>query len=148
MSKGGYADQDKITAERREKKAKKALSAGKSKKEEIKSFSMAREDRYVRPVANLANVSSIFPTTENKEVTFSFYAAKPQQVGRDRSEQYMDSVPLLLQENVTNEWVVRHWPSLCDVVKLMQVGDIQHFEREIQNTERIWKTTLFVKRVS
>lgn len=150
MSKGGYIDQDKVTAERREKKAKKAASAGKNKQSvEEKRFSLAREDRYVRPVASLENVSEMFPILLSNVPRWSFYAAKPEQVSRTSSVEFLDTAPLICAENVDEKWVARYWPSVLDVCKLMAPGDIQMFSHcEVQNPERIWNTTLYVKRVN
>lgn len=148
MSKGGYIDQDKVTAERRAKKAAKARSAGKSKQtqEELR-FSLAREDRYVRPVANLETVSDMLPLVTGDVPRFSFYAPKPEQISRTAIVEYLDTAPLLCAENVDMKWVARYWPSALGVCKSMTPGDIQHWRREVQNTERIWNTTLYVKRV-
>lgn len=150
MSKGGYIDQDKVTAERRERKAAKARGAGKNKSEEVKRFSLAREDRYVRPEASIENVSEMFPILSNEghndQSLFSFYAAKPEQVSREKVCEFLDTAPLLCEEAVTMKWIARFWPSVLDTCKLMGIGDVQHWTRDIQNPERIWKTTLYVKR--
>ena len=147
MAKGHYVDQDKVTAERREKKAKKALGAGKAKSQEEKRFSLSREDRYVRPEASNENVSEMFPTINGKTPLFAVYAAKPEQVSREKVCEFLDTAPLICQEKVDESWIARYWPSILDTCKLMSPGDVQHWQREVQNPERIWKTTLYVKRL-
>ncbi len=150
MAKGGFVDiatrEANATAVRRAKKAAKAAGAGKAKKTEELRFSLAKEDRYIRPEANLVSVSEMFPCNGGLySRRWAFYAAKPEQVGRDKVCQFLDTAPLLCEENVDEKWVGRHWPSLLETLKLMRFGDIQHFERDIQNSERVWKTTLYVK---
>ena len=150
MSKGGYIDQDKVTAERRERKAAKARSAGKVKADrEEKRFSLAREDRYERPLATLSSVSEVLPMADKsaKEPLFSLYAAKPVQVNRTTVVEYLDAAPLYLVEGVNLTWIKHNWPSLLTVLKLMAPGDMHHERREVQNSERVWNTTLYVKRV-
>lgn len=148
MSKGGYIDQDKVTEVRRAAKAAKAKGAGKHKSEEVKRFSLAREDRYVRPEASIENVTEMFPilSNEGNNELFSFYAAKPEQVSREKVCEFLDTAPLLCEEAVDMKWIARFWPSVLDTCKLMGIGDVQHWTRDIQNPERIWKTTLYVKR--
>ena len=152
MAKGGFVDiatrEAAATAIRRAKKAAKAASTGKSKKQEELRFSLAREDKYVRPEATLNTVSEMFPLISNKEALFAFYAAKPEQVGREKVCEFLDTAPLLCEEKVDEKWIGRFWPSLLETVKLMQPGDVQHWKRDIQNPERLWKTTLYVKRLS
>lgn len=151
MAKGGFVDiatrEANATALRRAKKAAKAAGAGKSKKQEELRFSLAREDRYVRPEASVVTVSEMLPVIDGKVPRWSFYAAKPEQVGRDKVCEFLDTAPLLCAENVDESWIARTWPSVFAVCKLMQPGDIQHWSRDIQNPERVWKTTLYVKRV-
>lgn len=144
MSKGGYIDQDKVTAERREKKAAKARGAGKNKVEVELRFSL---DRIHRLEASIESVSEMFPLLMREGVLYAFYAAKPTQVSREKICQFIDTVPLLCEDCVDEKWIARNWPSLLDTVKLMQPGDIQHWERDVQNPERVWKTTLYVKRL-
>ena len=153
MSKGGYIDQDKVTAERRERKAAKARSAGKVKADrEEKRFSLAREDRYERPVATLSSVNEVLPMAGNSakghEPLFSLFAAKPIQVSKSLVVEYLDAAPLYLVEGVCLTWIKHNWPSLLNVVRLMEPGDMHHERREVQNSERIWNTTLYVKRIA
>lgn len=150
MAKGGYIDQDKVAEVRRAAKAAKAKGAGKHKSEEVKRFSLAREDRYIRPEANLEGVSEMFPVLSNEgcndQSLFSFYAAKPEQVSREKVCEFLDTAPLLCEEAVDMKWIARFWPSVSQTCALMSIGDVQHWSREIQTPERIWKTTLYVKR--
>lgn len=152
MAKGGFVDiatrEAAATATRRAKKAAKAAGAGKNKQQEERRFSLAREDRYVRSEASLATVNDMLPLVKGDGPRWSFYAAKPEQVSREKCCEFLDTAPLLCEENVDEKWVQRTWPSVLDTCKLMQVGDVQHWKREIQNPERIWKTTLYVKRVA
>ena len=147
MSKGGYIDQEKVAAERRERKAAKARSAGKIKAadNEEKRFSL---DRYERPIATLESVSEVLPLVQAKEPLFSLYAAKPVQVNRTTVVEYLDAAPLYLAEGVNLTWIKHNWPSLLTLLKLMSPGDMHHERREIQNSERVWNTTLYVKRIA
>lgn len=154
MAKGGTVDigvrEAQATATRRAKKAAKAAGAGKNKSQEEKRFSLSKDDRYIRPEASIETVSEMFPVLDVKQGSkslFCVYAAKPQQVSKEKVCQFLDTEPLLCHEKVDEEWIKRYWPSVLETVKIMQPGDIQHWEREVQNPERIWKTTLYVKRV-
>jgi len=154
MAKGGFVDiatrEAQATEIRRAKKAAASAGAGKNKAQKELKFSLAKEDRYIRPVASLETVSEMFPTlssAKENEPLFVFFAAKPEQVSFNKIEEYLDRVPLVLHERVNLEWIKNTWPSLLNIVSQMKQGDIQQWKREIQNTERIWKTTLFVKRI-
>lgn len=150
MAKGGTVDigvrEAQATEIRRAKKAAKAAGAGKNKAQAELRFSLAKEDRYIRPEASLENVSEMFPANGGLySRRWAFYAAKPEQVSRDKVVQYIDTAPLLCEGNVDEKWISQRWPSLLEVCKLMRFADIQHFERDIQNSERVWRTTLYVK---
>lgn len=154
MAKGGTVDigvrEAQATEIRRAKKAAKAAGAGKNKAQAELRFSLAKEDRYIRPEASIENVSEMFPILSNEghndQSLFSFYAAKPEQVSREKVCEFLDTAPLLCEEAVSMKWIARFWPSVLDTCKLMGIGDVQHWTRDIQNPERLWKTTLYVKR--
>ena len=157
MAKGGTVDigerEAQATEIRRAKKAAKAAGAGKAKAQEVRRFSLAKEDRYIRPEATCETVSEMFPVCGvrlNAPVfaLWAFYAAKPEQVSREKVCEFLDTEPLLCEESVDPKWIAKNWPSLLDTCKLMTPGDIQHWPRDVQTKERVWKTTLYVKRIA
>ena len=149
MAKGGTVDigvrEAQATEIRRAKKAAKAAGAGKAKTQEVRRFSLAKEDRYIRPEASIETVREMFPCNGGLiSRRWAFYAAKPEQVGREVVKQFIDTEPLLCEENVDEKWIAKNWPSLLDTCRLMRFADIQHWDRDVQTKERVWKTTLYV----